>query len=427
MKILITGATGTIGKHLAQTLGQHHQLVCCARNTQQLQALFPESETHTIDFSSPTPPPWSDWLQEVEVVINTVGVFRESSTATFEQVHYHSAVALFTACEAAGVRRVIQISALGAELHANTGYQRSKFMADEALRSTRLDWAIVAPSLVYSPTSPSMSLFRQLAALPIIPLPDQGEQCLQPVYLDDAIIAIESLVNAPEPIRAHIPLVGPQEVPLKTLLSSQRQWLGLSSAPYVSIPSSLLEKLLYQLEPFHSQVATRDSIRMLKRGNTAPANDFVQRFGWQPRHIDTVMAHHPASQAERWFYASSWVRPLLLLSIAWLWIFTGWVSLWGYPQASNLTLLASAGVPALLQLPALYGSAMLDILLGAGLLMPRWRRRALAGQLLLMALYSLILLIQLPEYWLHPFGPVTKNLPLAFASLLLLMMHRREK
>ena len=429
MKILITGANGLIGRQLAHTLQRDgHQLVCCARQPNQLRPLLPAAEVHPIDFNaSMKPAQWLPYLQEVEVVINCVGIFRESPHSTFEHIHHTSAMVLFQACEQSGVRRVIQISALGADEQANSRYHQSKYRADQYLRSTHLDWAIVAPSLVYGPGSPSLRLFRQLASLPLIPVPDRGDQLLQPISLEDAVMAIQFLVITPNAIRAHIPLVGPTALSLKELITTQRHWLGLPSSRFIDLPSRPLVRLLGWLEPLHTSVATSDSLRMLKRGNTAPANDFLQRFGWQAQEMTTVMTLHPASPAERWFYTLNGLRYLLLVSLAALWIFTGWVSLFIYPQDSSLALLQSVGVPDGLQRFSLYGAALIDTLLGIALLIPRLMRTALKAQICLMALYSLILLIQLPEYWLHPFGPVSKNIPLMVATLMLLVMSQEER
>ncbi len=433
MKVLITGSLGMIGKAVARQLLQNgHQLICCGRNREHLIAAFPNAEAISIDFSAQlTPQMWLPRLHEVDVVVNAVGIFRESRTARFEQIHHQSAVALFQACELAGVQRVIQISSLGADETANTEYHKSKYRADSYLKNTRLDWAILHPSLVYAPVSPSLTFFRTLAALPFTPLPDSGSQKIQPISLEDVTHAIAWLIEAPSPVRATLPLVGPNAVSLRQFLTLQRRWLGFSEPRFVHVPSRPLETALRWLEPvirtFYSGLISADSIRMLKRDNIASSEAFYDRFGWQATPLETSLNQQPASTADRWYYPLKGLKPLLLVSLSMLWVFTGWTSLWGHPQADSLSLLNRVGVPESWQLLTLYAAASADILLGIALLIKRYQRQALMAQLLLMSAYSLILIILLPEYWLHPFGPVTKNLPLTIVTLMLLAMSKEDR
>ena len=124
-------------------------------------------------------------------------------------------------------------------------------------------------------------------------------------------------------------------------------------------------------------------------------------------------------QAAAW----RWLQPVLRASLAFLWLWTAVVSLWVYPVADSLELLARAGVPAALQLPALWGAAGLDLLFGLATLWPRsWGRRLWAAQAALILAYSVVITLRLPEYWWHPYGPMSKNLPILALLLLLWVM-----
>ncbi|MEK7919688.1 NAD(P)H-binding protein, partial [Burkholderia contaminans] len=99
-------------------------------------------------------------------------------------VHRAAPCALFTACCRAGVRRVIQISALGVE-RGNTRYFASKCAADRFLKTLPIDFRIVRPALVYGTDGASARFFRMLASLPVQVLPAGGHQRLRPVHVDD--------------------------------------------------------------------------------------------------------------------------------------------------------------------------------------------------------------------------------------------------
>src|SRR5690606_34306376 len=116
--------------------------------------------------------------------------------------------------------------------------------------------------------------------------------------------------------------------------------------------------------------------------------------------------------------------PIARASLAALWIVTGLVSLGIYPLASSYALLQQAGVPQALQPLALYGAAMLDIALGLWALVPRRARWLWAVQGGLIVGYTIIISWRLPVFWLHPYGPILKNLPLLALLWLLYELER---
>lgn len=109
-------------------------------------------------------------------------------------------------------------------------------------------------------------------------------------------------------------------------------------------------------------------------------------------------------------------------TLAAVWLVTGALSLGIFPQQESLKLLAQVGLRGDLALFALYASALLDMLLGI-LTLARPSNNLWRAQATLVIAYSLIIAIFLPAYWLHPFGPVLKNLPI----LLLLWLLREPR
>lgn len=110
------------------------------------------------------------------------------------------------------------------------------------------------------------------------------------------------------------------------------------------------------------------------------------------------------------------------MAVALLWLITAWVSWFGWTHADSAAWLAACGVPSGLQEPMLLAASAMDACLGA-LLLLRPRRWLWAAQLALAGGYTVILSVCLPAFWLHPVGPLSKNLPLA----LMLLMWRASK
>ena len=109
----------------------------------------------------------------------------------------------------------------------------------------------------------------------------------------------------------------------------------------------------------------------------------------------------------------------LRISIAIVWMWTALLSAGLYPVDDSLALLARVGLHGTLAVATLYVAAGLDLAMGIATLALRRRRMLWLVQLALIAGYTVIISVALPEQWLHPFGPVLKNLPMMAAILLL--------
>lgn len=427
MRVLLSGAGGFIGSHLVVALrAAGHEVLACGRDTAALKRRWPKLRVIATDYTRDrTLEAWLPRLKDIDLVINAVGIIREQGSQTFEALHTAAPIALFQACAMTGVRRVIQLSALGAEKDAPSGYHRSKAKADAFLRTLALDWAILQPSIVYGPGAKSMGLFQALASLPLIPLVGRGEQTIQPLHIDDLCRAVVDLMATPEPIRADIPLVGPKPLTLRALLTQLRHWLGFARVRFLSIPYPIMRAVAGVMQHVSTAPITPETLAMLQAGNTAPVAPCVARFGFTPKSLGQVLAAVPAREAERWHAGLTWLHPLLRISLALVWLLAGLVSAFVFPVDESFALLAQVGIPERLQPLMLYGAAGLDGLLGLALLTGFHTVRVGQVSLAVMLGYTLIITAFLPAQWAHPFGPVSKNLVLIVATLILLVLERK--
>ncbi len=370
-------------------------------------------------------PQWLPYLAGVDLVINTIGIFRQGARHDFETIHVRAPLALFRAARQAGVRGVVQFSALGADAHAQTAYHRTKRRADDGLRALGLPAAIVQPSLVYGPGGASARLFDGLAALPCVALPGAGRQMIQPVHVDDVVDGVLALVRtltqSPAPRAVTVAFCGPRAISLKDYLLVLRTGLGYAGGQFVlPVPQPVAMTAARVSGQFPGSLLDVDSLAMLARGNTADAAPFSALLGRPPRAIERFI--EPDQAAASRASAVLWTAlPLLRLAMAFVWLWTAAVSLGLFPVEDSLELLRRTGLPEAATVPALYGAALLDLCFGV--LTLAWRgpgRRWLwLGQMALILGYTAILTVRLPEFWLHPFGPLSKNLPMLAALALL--------
>lgn len=419
MVILLAGGTGFIGRHLAERLRQRgHRVIVVRRSGPPTPDTVQGDFTRDLDATH-----WVSRLRDVEVVVNAVGILRERPEATFDAIHTRGPQALFAACAMAGVRRVIQISALGAD-DGDTGYFRSKRRADQFLATLPLDWTIVQPSVVYGPGGTSARLFDMLASMPVIAVPGRGRQPVQPIHIDDLAHALANLIERDDLVRRRVALVGPRALELRTFLLELRAALGLGSAPVLPIPMSWMRIGARLAGLLPGSLLDRETLAMLERGNVAEPHATRDLLGREPRPVAAFV--RPEAAAARALSAQlQWLLPLLRVSIALVWIWTGIVSLGLYPPAASYQLLARTGVSGMLAPLALYGAALLDLALGIATLAMRRRRTLWQVQMALIVVYTLIITFALPEYWLHPYGPVLKNLPMLAGIYLLYILEPR--
>jgi uncharacterized protein YbjT (DUF2867 family) len=421
VNILLTGAGGLIARALAdKLLCEGHCLTCVVRPgaARQVGGAHPERlRLVELDFASAGDPSvWLPLLTNIQLVINTVGIFREHGDQTFARIHLRAPVALFEACLRAGVKRVIQLSALGADEAAKTAFLISKKTADDHLLGLPLNSVVVQPSLVYATHGPSAALFNRMAILPLWLLPEGDGPWLQPVHREDVVQGLLALVDGPLSRQGgRIVFAGPQAVTLLQYLQALRRQLGGTDAAWlVRLPRKLFLVLAALAGKFPGSLVTGESVQMLLHGNTGDASAFRALLGRAPRQVSAFVASEEAAAVRRSALLAC-LLPLARVSVALVWLWTALVSFGIYPVQDSLALLARTGVTGALALWLLYGAAALDLALGLATLAlsARWRRPLWAGQLMLIAAYTVVITIFLPEYWLHPYGPVLKNIPMA--------------
>ncbi|TWO72879.1 SDR family oxidoreductase [Caenimonas sedimenti] len=411
MRVLVAGATGLIGRRLcAALLDRGYSVIGASRSPNGLPrgASFLE-----VDFSSVPPEAWwTERLAGVEIVVNAVGILRAGRGQDFDALHARAPCELFRACAGSGVRLVIQISALGSDAQAASAYHLSKRTGDDCLRSLPVPSVIVQPSLVYAPDGPSATLFQSLAALPALPLP-AGGPLVQPVHVDDVIEGLLRLVEQPGTGTRTLAFVGPAPLPIDGYLAELRRAMDFRRrAVVIPVPHGLC-LAAGRAAGWVSTVIDRDAVAMLLRGNAADAGAFTSLLDRPPRPPATFMdgAAAPAARTQAVLH---WLLPPLRWTIAFVWIWTALMSFGLYPIEGSLALLDDFGLSGRPAMAALFAGAAIDLVLGILILLPGSRDRGWlwAAQFAVILGYTLMITVRMPHWWLHPYGPLSKNLPM---------------
>ena len=429
MRVLVTGANGFIGGHLtAALLAAGHEVRLAVRDAAGTRRRFPGATVVEVDMNRDIDPSaWRPRLAGVDAVVNCAGIVREGRGQSFEAVHYSGPRALFDACAAAGVRRVIQISAISADEAAGTAYANTKKRADRHLAGLDLDWVVLRPSLVYGEGSyGGTSLLRALAALPwITPLVGQGDQPFQPIHLDDLAETVRRLLDGRGPARVTLSPVGPERLTLREILARLRAWLGLAPARPLALPMALMRGLARLGDRLGDGPLNTTALRQLEYGNAAPPEPFVAAIGFAPRSMAAALAARPAQTQDLWHARLYFLAPVLRFGLALVWLASGLV---GLMAPANLVagILDGLGVPGPLHSALWWSACALDMALGAALLLSRRTVAIGIAQLIVILGYTAGMSLVQPELWLDPFGALVKNVPFAMAVLVLMAIGRER-
>lgn len=406
--MLVLGADGLIGRAVCDALqAAGHRPV---RGTRHRQGSGGAGVGHVeVDFAHDThQADWLPRLRGIDAVVNAVGIFTEHGAQTFRRIHTQTPRALFAACRAAGITRAVQISALGADEHATSRFHRSKRAGDAALQAMVPTGTVLQPSLVFGPTGASSRMLMLLSWLPLAVLPGSGRQRIQPIHVDDvAALVVRLLEDDAGP--ASLAAVGPQPLSLARYLSVLRHALGGGRLRVLGIPTAWLARF----GRFGGHWVDREALAMLDRGNTADAAPAAHWLGHPPRPPRRFLSRAEAADMRVLLAWRAWSL-VGRAAVALVWLVTAALSLGVYPVAGSYALLAHVGLHGPTASMALYGGALFDLALGIATLALRGRalRISYLVQVALILSYTAIITVALPGFWLHPFGPILKNLPM---------------
>jgi uncharacterized protein YbjT (DUF2867 family) len=408
-RAFVVGGTGFIGRRVVAALAEAGEAAAPSRDA--------------FDIAQGAPEALAEQLAGVDVVVNCAGIGRDGRVDNLRAAHVDGPSRLAAACKIAGVRRLVHVSALGAAPEDPSRFLASKGAGEAALRAVEgLEVCVVRPSLALGAGGAVGDFFAALAALPTPPRLGPGSWRAQPLHVDELALLIAKLALAPQ-VPESVEAVGPEAMTTDALERGLRDWLGLRPATFfLPLPRFALAALAWANEIVEVGPGDRELVAALERGNVGDPAGAAAALGRPPRSLWRSLERTPATTADLWRARLYFVQPLLRLSIALLWIGTAIVSFGLFPVADSYVMLAEVGVRGPFADLALFGGAAVNLALGAMLLVNL--RVAAVGvvMLALLILYSLVGLALPADYWLNPFAPILKNLPIAAALLALVAM-----
>ncbi len=212
--ILLTGATGTVGRALVPKLLERGDDVrVLVRDPRKLGRLRVEVSLALGGLADLADPRLTrQALRGVSTVIHLAGAIRDQPPTPLEEVNGLATARLLRAAERAGVDRFTFFSAIGATVFQRTRFFRSKALAERAVRESELATTIFAPSIVYDRDDPWMTIQRRLALLPAIPISGDGRAQFEPIWADDAARCVVADLERGDDASGRWELAGPERL-----------------------------------------------------------------------------------------------------------------------------------------------------------------------------------------------------------------------
>jgi uncharacterized protein YbjT (DUF2867 family) len=192
--ILLTGATGVIGSELLPLLlSDGHDVRALVRDPRRLGAQRVNVQIALGDLSDPFS--MRHAMRGVDTVVHLAATVRDQPGGTIEELNGLATGRLLRSAERAGVERFVFFSAIGATPFQLTRFFRAKALAERAVRESPLDTTVFAPSIVYRPGDPWITLLERLALLPAVPVSGSGDARYQPIWAHDVAACVAAVLN----------------------------------------------------------------------------------------------------------------------------------------------------------------------------------------------------------------------------------------
>lgn len=293
--VTVFGGAGFIGRYLVQRLVERGLRVRVAiRRPDEGLFLKPMGAVGQIEIVQANLRNWPSVQKAVagaDAVVNAVGVLYSAGSQSFGAVHGRGADLVAHAAAAAGAKRLVHVSAIGAAADSDSDYARSKAQGEAAVRAAFPGATIVRPSIVFGPEDGFFNLFGNLSRfLPVMPLMARmGETRFQPVYAGDVGEAISRILQDDATAGQTYEFGGPRVYTFRELMEFVLRETG-RKALLVPVPAAaaMIPATLFGLLP--KPLLTRDQVRLLQHDNVAdPALPGLASLGLNPQPAEGIV------------------------------------------------------------------------------------------------------------------------------------------
>jgi uncharacterized protein YbjT (DUF2867 family) len=306
-QVTVFGGSGFIGRYVVQRLaGAGDRVAVAVRDTEgaQFTRMFGDvGQVMAVPCDVTKPATIAAALRGADAVVNLVGILT-GSAARFDAVHHTGARNIAEAARDAGVKRLVHISAIGADPASPSAYARTKGLGEQAVLAAFPEAAILRPSVVFGPEDEFFNRFARLARLgPVLPLFGGGRTKFQPVYVGDVADAVLAAMVDKSARGRTFELGGPEVLSLAdifriVLRETNRKRCLLSVPFFVADLVGTVSPILHL--PGRPPLITRDQAKLLRRDNVVgPGAVGLKDLGVAPTALELIVPNYLAAYRKR--------------------------------------------------------------------------------------------------------------------------------
>jgi len=286
--ILITGATGYIGRHLVLRLvDQGERPRCLVRDTKRAANVLPADKVELIQGDTTQPTSLKAALNGVETVVHAAFItadHKQSAGNNYAETNVQGTSYLVKAAKEAGVKRIVEVSGLGTKPDKPGSYMQGRFLAEKMVKDSGLDWTIIQPSVLFGKGAPFIKgLADLIRSAPVVPLIGGGKILFQPIYVEDVVTVILKVLADPAGTNKKTYIIGgpayysfTQVIDILLHVMHKSRIKAPAPMPLVGIGAAVMEALLPK------PPLTKAAMTLFTFNNTTDLQSVERYFGFTP-------------------------------------------------------------------------------------------------------------------------------------------------
>ncbi len=286
--ILVTGATGYIGRHLVLRLvDQGERPRCLVRDPKRAANILPADKVEFIQGDTTQPTSLKAALNGVDTVVHAAFItadHKQSAGNNYAETNVQGTSYLVKAAKEAGVKRIVEISGLGTKPDKPGSYMQGRFLAEKMVKDSDLDWTIIQPSVLFGKGAPFIKgLADLIRSAPVVPLIGGGKILFQPIYVEDVVTVILKVLADPTGTNKKTYVIGgpayysfTQVIDVLLHVMHKSRIKAPAPMPLVGIGAAVMEALLPK------PPLTKAAMTLFTFNNTTDLQSVERDFGFTP-------------------------------------------------------------------------------------------------------------------------------------------------
>ena len=284
--VLVTGATGFLGRRVVPALQELHHQVRCLVHTPGRERVFPP-RTVDIQYGNVlNPDALAAAFNGVDAVVHLVGTIRRRNRNTYDQVNRQGAANVVAAAREARVKHLVFVSVIGATSNRSYPYLYSKWQGEQAVTNSGLSYTIIQSSIMFGAGDEFLNTIAAMVKiLPVLTVAGSGRNRLQPIDVEDVARCIATAVDRERLRGKTIELGGPQQLSYNEILAIVARTMGKRRLGF-HLPVWLMFIITWAMQALPRPPLTLDQLRLLPIRNVAETNSVQDNFGFTPKPVE---------------------------------------------------------------------------------------------------------------------------------------------